>query len=531
VTKAWMRHVGSVGLVAALVVVGTASAKSPKPKPKPKPASAAVVATDKGPVRGVISAGLRSFKGIPYAAPPVGALRWKAPQAAAAWKGVRTATTFGSNCPQPAGFFGTQSANENCLFLNVYTPSATKPGSKLPVMFWIHGGALITGESNDYNPIALVKQGVVVVTINYRLGLLGFLAHPALAAESPTHSSGNYGLMDQQAALAWVKRNIAHFGGNAGNVTIFGESAGGLSVRSQLVSPLASGLFQKAIIESGAYAETLPTEAQAEAVGQATATRVGCSDQSAACLRQVPVATLLANDATISQLPNVDGNLLPTDYASAFKSGSFNHVPVLSGSNHDEWRLFVELLSDLSGTPVNASNYQAQIQGQFGVPASLASAIAQQYPLSAYADPAYALGAVGTDVAFACNARRDVRNLSQFVPTYQYEFNDETAPNIFLPPLAWSLGAYHASEIQYLFPAPVSAPQLNATQSSLSLAMQKYWTQFAKSGNPNGGGLPTWPAYTAATDQAQSLVGSAPLTESTFAADHKCSFWAPIIGG
>jgi para-nitrobenzyl esterase len=523
-----MRRTGFVGLVSALAVAGTASATAPTSKPKP--ANPAVVVTDKGAVRGVIVSGMRSFKGIPYAAPPVGSLRWKPPQRAAAWTGVRAATGFGSNCPQAAGFFGKLSDNENCLFLNVYTPvSAGKPGSKLPVMFWIHGGALVSGEGDDYNPVALVKQGVVVVTINYRLGLLGFLAHPALAAESTTHSSGDYGLMDQQAALAWVKRNIARFGGSPANVTIFGESAGGLSVRSQLVSPLAKGLFQKVIIESGGYAETLPTEAQAESAGEATATALGCSDQSAACLRNVPVATLVANNAALNQLPNIDGKVLSSDYATAFKSGAFNRVPVLSGSNHDEWRLFVELLSDLSGKPVTAANFESQIQSQFSVPASLASVIAQQYPVSAYADPAYALGAAGTDVVFACNARRDVQNLSQFVPTYQYEFNDEAAPNIFLPALGYSLGAYHASEIQYLFPPPVS--RLDAAQSQLALDMQKYWTQFAKKGDPNGGGLPAWPKYTAASDQAMSLVEPAPSAESTFATDHKCAFWAPIIGG
>ena len=522
-TKPWLRSAVLAGLVATLVAAGGASAK-------PKPSNPAVVPTDKGVVRGFVASGMRSFEGIPYAAPPVGSLRWRPPQPAAAWKGVRSATTFGSNCPQAAGFFGHLSDNENCLFLNVYTPvSAARQGSKLPVMFWIHGGAFVSGESDDYNPAALVRQGVIVVTINYRLGLLGFLAHPALAAESPTHSSGDYGLMDQQAALGWVKRNIAHFGGDPGNVTIFGESAGGLSVRSQLLSPLAKGLFQKAIIESGAYAETLPTEAQAEAAGEASAAAVGCPDQSATCLRSVPVATLVANNAALSQLPNIDGDVLTSDYATAFKSGAFNQVPVLSGSNHDEWRLFVELLSDLSGNPVTASNYTAQIQSQFSVPAAVASAIAQEYPLSAYAFPAYALGAAGTDAVFACNARNDVRNLSQFVPTYQYEFNDENAPNIYLPALAYSLGAYHASELQYLFTPPV--PRLDASQNALALDMQKYWTQFAKTGNPNGGGLPAWPRYTAASDQAMSLVEPAPAVESTFATSHMCSFWAPLIGG
>ena len=528
VTRAWIGRAGLVGLVAALLVAGTASAQSRKGKPKAS--NPAVVVTDKGAVRGLVASGMRSFKGIPYAAPPVGNLRWKPPQPAAAWKGIRGAQGFGSNCPQPPGFFGRLSDDENCLFLNVYTPaSAAKAGSKLPVMFWIHGGALISGESDDYNPVALVKQGVIVVTINYRLGLLGFLVHPALAAESGTGSSGDYGLMDQQAALAWVKRNIAHFGGNSGNVTIFGESAGGLSVRSQMISPLAKGLFEKAIIESGAYTETLPTEAQAEATGEATAAALGCSDQTAACLRSLPVTALVAGETALSQLPNIDGNVLTSDYATDFKSGAFNRVPVLSGSNHDEWRLFVELLSDLSGTPVTAANYMSQIESQFSVPASLASAIVQEYPIAAYANPAYALGAAGTDVVFACNARRDVQNLSQYVPTYQYEFNDEAAPNIYLPALGYSLGAYHSSEIQYLFPAPV--PRLDPAQDALALDMQKYWTQFAKKGDPNGGGLPAWPKYTAATDQALSLNTPAPAPESTFAADHRCAFWAPIIGG
>ncbi|MGH2999825.1 MAG: carboxylesterase family protein, partial [Gaiellaceae bacterium] len=256
-----MRIVLVVGAcVAAAVLVGGASAKTHPKKPKVDPT---VVATDNGVVRGAIQDGLRAFRGIPYATPPVGALRWRPPQPHASWKGVRQATEFGSGCPQSLGPFGVPSTDEDCLFLNVYTPPGANPSSRLPVMFWIHGGALITGESTDYDPTALVKRGVIVVTINYRLGLLGFLAHPALSAESPTHDSGDYGLMDQQFALGWVKRNIAHFGGNPANVTIFGESAGGLSVRSQLVSPGAKGLFAHAITESGSYAETVPTLAQA----------------------------------------------------------------------------------------------------------------------------------------------------------------------------------------------------------------------------------------------------------------------------
>jgi len=513
--------------LAAAVVVGGASATTHKPK-KPK-ANPTVVVTDEGAVQGAISGGIRAFRGIPYAAPPVGSLRWRPPQPHARWAGVRNSTEFGSSCPQSLGPFGVPSTDEDCLFLNLYTPASTKPGSKLPVMFWIHGGSLISGEGTDYDPTALVKRGVIVVTINYRLGLLGFLAHPALSAESATHDSGDYGLMDQQFALAWVKRNIAHFGGNPGNVTIFGESAGGLSVRSMLVSPAANGLFRRAIVESGSYAETVPTLAQAEAAGEALAAAMGCADQTAACLRALPVSTLLSAETALTQYPNIS-SLLPEQYSTAFASGAFNRVPVISGTNHDEWMLFVDLLNSQLGNPVTAANYQAQIAAELQLPSTAAAApIAAAYPVGTYPTPFNALGAVGTDAIFACNARADVQHLSQYVPTYQYEFNDPSPPLLFpLPPVPYSLGAYHASELQYVF--PTEASKLDAAQRTLAADMQAYWTNFAKTGNPNGAGLPTWPAYTAATDEAQSLVEPAPVPESTFAAEHECAFWSAIGG-
>src|SRR5579864_3450969 len=456
--------------VVAAVVAGGASAK---PKPKKPKVDPTVVATATGAVRGAISEGIRSFRGIPYAAPPVGPLRWQPPQPHAHWKGILQTTQFGSSCPQTLGPFGVPSTDEDCLFLNVYTPAGASPASKLPVMFWIHGGSLITGESTDYDPTALVKRGVVAVTINYRLGLLGFLAHPALSAESSTHDSGDYGLMDQQFALAWVKRNIAHFGGNPANVTVFGESAGGLSVRSLLVSPGAKGLFQHAIVESGTYAESIPTLAQAEAAGEALAAKMGCTDQTAACLRALPVSTLLAGETQLTQLPNL-GSVLPEQYAAAFKSGDFNRVPVLSGTNHDEWMLFVDLLNSQLGSPVTTSNYQAQIASELELPSTAAAApIAAAYPVGAYPTPYNALGAVGTDAIFACNAQEDVQSISQYVQTYQYEFNDPAPPLEFLlPPVPYSLGAYHASEIQYLFPQSDSS--LDASQQKLAADMQGY---------------------------------------------------------
>jgi para-nitrobenzyl esterase len=264
-----------------------------------------------------------------------GALRWRPPRPGARWHGVRDTTAFAPHCPQSAGPFGVASVSENCLYLNVFAPRGSmRRGRRLPVMVWIHGGALVTGESDDYNPAKLVREGAIVVTINYRLGALGFLAHPALARR-PGGPSGNYGLMDQQAALRWVQRNIRHFGGDPGDVTIFGESAGGLSVLSQLASRRARGLFSRAIVESGAYDLT-----QAPlAAGEAFATTAGCASQTAACLRALPVSTILASQNAAGYQPDIDGRVLTQSLKTAFASGQFNRVPVINGSNHDEWRL------------------------------------------------------------------------------------------------------------------------------------------------------------------------------------------------
>jgi para-nitrobenzyl esterase len=251
-----------------------------------------VVNTDRGPVRGVSTSNGAEFLGIPYAAPPVGDLRWRAPQPAASWQTPRDASQFANHCPQLASPFGVASTTEDCLYLNVYTQQAAPRGGPLlrPVMVYIHGGAFLTGESDDYGPRRFLGSNVVLVTINYRLGALGFMANAALAAESPDGSSGNYGLMDQQAALGWVSRNINAFGGDPNNVTIFGESAGGLSVHANLVSPRSKGLFAHAIVESGAYALTQPTLAAAESAGAAYATSLGCGATDLVCLRSQSVS-------------------------------------------------------------------------------------------------------------------------------------------------------------------------------------------------------------------------------------------------
>jgi para-nitrobenzyl esterase len=485
---------------------------------------APVVLTRDGLVRGLVAEDMRQFRGIPYAAPPVGALRWRAPRPARSWSGVRDATRFAAHCAQPGGTFGIASTSEDCLFLNVFAPDRpARPLAPAPVMVWIHGGALVTGASESYDPAPLVRAGVVVVTINYRLGELGFLAHPALAAENGG-SSGDYGLLDQQAALRWVRSNIGRFGGDAGNVTIFGESAGGLSVHSQLVSPGARGLFDKAIVESGAYSLNQAAEATAEATGTGLATRAGCADQTAACLRSLPASTLVALGRT-NITPNVDGRVLPRTVQQAFTSGRFNRVPVVEGSNHDEWALFVAATELATGQPLTAAGYVPAIQATLGVPAAQAQALAAAYPLASFASPSLALTALGTDAVFACNSRLSAKLLSGFVPTFQYEFNDPAAPNVFFPTASFPLRSYHAAELQYLFGSFTSPSALPPASRRLSAAMVRSWTHFAATGTPRSSGGGAWPRYDPATDRFQALTAPRTAVGTGFSADHACARW------
>jgi para-nitrobenzyl esterase len=503
------RTLGAVVIaLAATVVPGTAHASPHAP----------VVATTEGLVRGVATEASDQFRGIPYAAPPVGALRWQPPRPAARWSGVRDAGEFGPPCAQPPGPFGTASTEEDCLFLNVVRQ---KRAQHRPVLVWFHGGAMVSGSGDLYDPADLVRNDVVVVTVNYRLGALGFLAHPALA-DSPGGASGNYGLMDQQAALRWVARNIARFGGDPGNVTIFGESAGGLSVLSHLVSPGARGLFDRAVVMSGAYALTQESLASAEAAGQSFAAEAGCADQSAACLRGLPVTTLLARQGG-NYVPNIDGRVLHRSIGPSLATGAFHRVPVVNGSTRDEWRLFVAL-NELQGMPVTEDNYLSMIAGTLGVPPETAAAVAAEYPLSAYPSPPLALGAVGTDAIFACPALT-VNNLtSRFVRTYGYEFSDENAPPL-LPPVSFPQGAAHGTEVQYLFRLPVGGA-LSPEQEKLAATMRRYWTSFAALGAPAG--PPPWPRFDATTQEVLSLVPPRPRVTTDFATAHKCAFWSGL---
>lgn len=501
-----------------------------------------LVKTQQGVVQGNVQPTFRSFLGIPYAAPPVGNLRWKPPQAHAPWSTTLNATVAGSPCAQTASPFGQASTNENCLFLNVYTPNPVTTNA--PVMVWIHGGAFVAGEGSDYNPSAtLVAQGAIVVTINYRLGAFGFLALPSLSAEDANGSSGNYGLQDQQFALQWVHNNIQAFGGNSNNVTIFGESAGGFSVCANIASPDASGLFQRAITESGPCTFPFPTLASVESTDATLAANLGCSQQIAtqqtACLRALTTQQILAAQPTgfnvgnssgsiLPFSPNVDGSVLPQSPTNALLSGRFNHVPVLEGTNQTEGRLFIALGFDLTANgPLTAAQYPVVVQALVG--AKIAPQVLQEYPLSNFSSPDVALSAIFGDAGFSCPARAADQLFAASVPTFAYEFNDINAPMLFLPPVSFPYGATHTDEIQYLFQIDALASRLNANQTQLSQQMISYWAQFAKNGNPNSEQTANWADYNSLTDNFQSLIPPSPEIEFGFSQEHNCGFWTQVV--
>ncbi len=438
--------------------------------------------TQNGPVTGFTSGSLDEFLGIRYAAPPVGDLRWQPTQPVPADIATHQALAFGPHCAQLASAYGIASTAEDCLYLNIYRPhGAVGNGKKaLPVMFWIHGGALVVGESDDYGPAPLIAaNNVIVVTINYRLGYLGYLAETGLDQEG--HTSANYGLMDQQFALNWVNRNIAGFGGDPNNITVFGESAGGLSTWSNVVSPTSHGLFQKAIVESGAYAIQLPSLAQAETAGNAIAAAVGCSDTDTACLRAVPVATILAQQSspTLSLTTIVDGTTLPLSINAAIKG----------------------------------------------------AAVVAEYHVTNYKQPVLALGAVLTDYGFACPADLLDHWAVRYTPLFAYEFNDRRAPEDFLPQAGYPFGASHASEIQFLYDITKlpGTRALTPAEQALSSDMTQYWTNFAVTGSPSSPNVPGWARYIEKSNNMQSLAPSGPYQETDFSKVHHCRFWAPVI--
>jgi para-nitrobenzyl esterase len=465
-----------------------------------------------GRVVGVLANGIVSFKGIPFAAPPVGPLRWKAPQPGKPWTGVKQASEFGASCMQDPAFakiFGAPPAiNEDCLYLNVWTP-AKAAGAALPVMVWIYGGGFVGGMTSVpvYDGTRLAEKGVVLVSVAYRVGVFGFLAHPELSRESGK-GSGNYGLQDLVAGLQWVKANIAKFGGDPARVTIFGESAGGIAVSMLAASPAAKGLFQRAISESGGSfgpprfanegGQNVPPLKVAEAAGQNFLRKLGASDIKAAReLSAQALQTALGPGLQGGFWPVFDGDVLPGDQYELYQATRFNDTPVLIGTNSDEGGLFAR-------PGMTPELFEKQIRESFG---KHADAILAVYPHATSAEAAKAAKDIFRESAFAWHtwvwALLQTQKGKGKAYVYYFDHRTPQSPD----------GAGHGAEIGYVFRNLGGGPPLGLGGAprpediAISDLMSNYWVNFAKNGDPNGPGLPAWPAFDAAAQKAMHFDG------------------------
>jgi para-nitrobenzyl esterase len=503
------------------------------PAPSPDAAlSSGVVRTEAGAVRGQVAPEYVLFQGIPYAAPPVGELRFEPPAPVPAWDGMRDATKPGPRCVQDASQNPDMrdGMSEDCLSVNVWTPAAA---AGLPVMVWIHGGSFTSGSAELYNAQWLATKGrMVVVTVNYRLGSLGFLAHPGFG---PPEQVGNYGLADQQAALRWVRDNIEGFGGDPAKVTVSGESAGGMSVCDHLVAPESEGLFRAAIIMSG------PCQAQLDATAGRDnsldyATAVGCPDPGTAprCLRDLPATALepplwyyqIGADGLSGPLTGTDA--LPVDPMQSFAKGEAAQVPVLIGSTRDEFTLFVALQYLKYGRESSPDEYPGLLADTFGADAQ---AVGERYPLTNYGGSvSLAYSAAVTDGDFACVADQMAHDFAAGdAPVYAYEFTDRTAPAPEpLTQLPFPAGASHSLELRYLFDVG-GAPALDPVQQKLSDQMIGYFSEFVATGAPSAPDAPEWPEFDGEADGARmSFDADGSRIGSGFDQEHQCAFWAGL---
>ncbi len=541
------RHGIGYGLLGLALLLGSSAraATAQEVQPPPGLPASSVVDAPAGPVQGIVNKGISEYLGIPYAVPPVGPLRWQPPQPAPAFSQLRQARRFGATCAQitTTGVFASPSVNEDCLYVNVFTPHV-KPIQKLPVLVFIHGGGNYDGESNDYDATKLATEGqIIVVTFNYRVGFLGFLANPALDAEG--HPFANYGILDQQLVLRWVQKNIAAFGGDATRVALGGQSSGSYDSASNVVSPLATGLFNRAIFESVLF-DSLPLPV-AEQLGTGIAEALGCGPGAtpavAACLRSKPVQAILgvqgtqqANGPLLLPLTISDGTIIPAEgvYAS-FSSGKFNHMPIISGFVHDEENFFDAPQVYFSGNPISAANVTALAGSDYGANATTVQAA---FPTSSFPTPQLAADAIGTPF-FACPHFNINKVISTQVPFYAYQFDDATAPFYYPPLPQFQSLAYHTGDLQYLFPLfhgsvnGVEHP-LNLQQSFLSDEMVALWSLFVRTGNPNGIGNFPWPRYDASQAAtsfylSENIPFLSLLKDSTVSQQHSCDFFLPFI--
>ena len=469
----------SVARAAAFVLVLASTAAFSQAQRASDPAAASppapngpVVKVTQGEAQGIVADGVAVFKGLPFAAPPVGDLRWRSPQSPAKWSGVRAANAFSATCAQ----------GEDCLYLNVYEPADAQKGAHLPVMVWIHGGAFLFGSGSAYDGSQFARQGVIVVTVNYRLGRAGWFAHPALTAESPKGLLGNYGLMDQIAALNWVHENIKAFGGDPRNVTIFGESAGAISVNYLMLAPQAKGLFEKALSESGFGRLAAKPLSSVEQNGVTFAEKAGVQGSDAAAakaLRALSWSTLSSNVAGIGAaeqiLPMADGKMITGSAADGFAKGLEAHVPYLLGGNSDE--------ASLTRRGLNAAERFAAIQER-------RDAFLAAYDPDGTGDADRIVARFVTDSSIS-EPDRDLARLhaKHGNATYVYHFSYTPAAQ-----RATLFGLAHGGELAYVFNVPRAVP-FDDEGKAVAAAANKYWTQFAKTGDPDSAGGPTWPKF------------------------------------
>ncbi|MEV7976726.1 carboxylesterase family protein [Streptomyces sp. NPDC086519] len=536
------RRLGLAGLAAclfALIALMAPSVVYASPEGSAKGSGAPLVRTDDGLVRGVRSAATDKFLGIPYAAPPTGERRWRPPAAVTPWRGVRAATANPPACAQAVGGLrpGEVSVTEDCLYLSVYRPAHTT-ARKLPVLFWIHGGGYGSGAANLYNGTKIAAANdAIVVSINYRINVFGFLALASLDHEQG--NSGNYGFLDQLAALRWVNKNIAAFGGDPGRVTIDGQSAGAFSVCNMLAAPAAKGLFSAAVMQSGGTCPTASKTSYQE-TDQAIVRAAGCSAANAraelACMRRKSVGEL--NDA-MAKVPAAGtwsvvagGNALPTQPLEAVKAGDWNKVPVLMGTTRDEARAELHYIG--ASFPESEDGYHSVIRAFFG---DQADKILAEYPASDYTDPAYATAAVLTDSGATaglggCGELSTADIFAEQTTTYFYEFYDPNAPPLTVPepPKGFQMGSSHSSELAYLFQNGYAQQPSHFTtaQKALSDRIMRYWATFAGRGNPNAHGQPDWPAYQGGGNGIVQLSPDNVSTMPDYAAEHHCAFWRSL---
>jgi para-nitrobenzyl esterase len=519
-------------IVLSLTVAATALApwSAQADQPSQSAGQPVLVRTENGWVRGEATAEGRQFLGIPYAQAPTGDLRWRAARPAADWRGVKDATRYGNYCAQNtywAPGFEKQHTTEDCLDVNVYTPAVGRHRGKLPVMVWIHGGGNIGGAGRDIVPDDFARRtGTVVVTLNYRLGAMGFLALPG--------TTGNFALLDQEQALRWVQANIGRFGGDRTKVTLAGESAGGSAVCAQLASPGSRGLYRAAIIQSGTFGNCAGgTRKEAEADGLAFAAKLGCTEPATAadCLRAKPAEEIL--DAQNGTGPEtwhytIGGRELPLQPADAFTTGRASRVPIMNGANSKEGLVFAYDSFDRWGTPLTADAYPKALTSAFGE--QTGAKARDRYPLSAHERPGYAYAAAFGDRLFACPALRINPRLAQRGRVYAYEFADRTSPLFASLPqdVDFDFGATHAAELNYLFKPYGRSPDFNAEQRDLSGQMTAYWGSFIHGSVPRAKGqqaMPEQGSQPGRVLQLRTASKGGNATTTTLRAEHNCDLW------